>query len=368
MNVETNHSKIERGVQNLLGRCTNLKPGQNLLLVGEAGRASYFEPGLCFAVARIAEGMGINTRVIMAKPVSGAGQFPKSVAEAMPAADATVFFSRLGDQVRFLDTPGAGKKVMCYAATKKHFAAPFAVTDHQKMQRIHDLLKNRILSSMRYQISAPCGTRLSGEMRHDRRHDRRGGTPATSEFHLDLFPVMIFAPINCHRMSGNLVLENFITSSSTHAYENSVLRIKSAINVGIEDSRMVKFEGDAGEIKAVKRQMERATEITGGDPYTINSWHTGINPGTFFEGDPYNDLEYWGSMAFGSPKLTHFHACGRDPGDVAIQLINASIAFDDKPLWKNGRFVFLDFPEVRSVLDSTEKEQLHSGYSPGIGL
>ena len=341
-----------------------MKPGQNLLLVGEAGAGSYFEPGLCFAVASVAEAMGVNTRIIMARPVSGAAHFPERVAEMMPWADATVFFSRLGDQVRFFGTPGAGKKVMCYATTKKHFAAPFATVDYRKMVCIHDLLKNRILSSKHYQISAPCGTRLSGEMRHD----RGDGDSATSEFHVDLFPVMIFAPVNCHRLFGNLVLQGFITSSSTRAYKNSVLSINSAINVIVENSHMVDFEGDVGEIKAVKRQMERAAEITGGDPYTINSWHTGINPGTFFEGDPHDDLEYWGTAAFGSPKLTHFHACGRDPGDVAIHLMNASIAFDKKPLWENGRFVFLDFPEARSVLSVEEKEVLHLGSLPGIGF
>ena len=34
--------------------------------------------------------------------------------------------SRLGDQVRFLDTPGGGRKVMTYTLTRQHLASEFA--------------------------------------------------------------------------------------------------------------------------------------------------------------------------------------------------------------------------------------------------
>ena len=376
---------IQAGVHSLLKSCAGLKPGDHLLVVGEAGPGSYFEPGLCMAVARIAEAMYINVQVIMAGPVSGADNFPPRVAEAMPRADASVFFSRLGDQVRFVTTPGAGKKIICYAVTAKHFAAPFATLDHQKMTRIHDRLKDRILSSKGYEIRAPCGTRLTGQVHRpagddgedgkDGKDGKDGGDtpappapPATSEFQVDLFPVMIFPPLNCHRLSGHLVLKDFLTSSSTRAYRNSAFLIDSAIHIRVEDSQMVAFAGDAGEIKAVKGQMERAAEITGGDPYALNSWHTGINPGTFFEGNPRDDLERWGTVAFGSPRVTHFHACGRDPGDVAIHLLNASITFDGQPLWENGRFAFLDEPEVESMLSLKERAILGAGHSLGIGI
>ncbi len=365
MNSTTNASNPERGARNLLKHCAKMKPGQRLLLVGEAGSASYFEPGLCRIVAEVAQGMGVTAQILTAPPVSGAERFPRDIAAAMRGVDATVFFSRLGDQVRFLATPGAGKKIMCYAVTAKHLGAPFATVHHAKMARIHDLLKRRILSSSHYQLSAPCGTRLRGEIRHGPGPD---DPPATSEFRVDLFPVMIFPPLNCHRVFGNLVLKNFLLSTSTRAYANSVLRINSAINIAIEDSRMVQFEGDAGEVTTVQRQMERAAKITGGDPYALNSWHTGINPGTFFEGDPYDDLEYWGTAAFGSPKFTHFHACGRDPGDVAIHLMDASIAFDDEPLWENGGFAFLDSPQAQGVLSAAEKEKLRAGSLLGTGF
>ncbi len=53
---------------------------------------------------------------------------------------------------------------------------------------------------------------------------------------------------------------------------------------------MVAFDGSPEEIKALTAHLERA-QLNRGNPYLINSWHTGINPGTYFIGDPYEDLE-----------------------------------------------------------------------------
>jgi hypothetical protein len=136
----------------------------------------------------------------------------------------------------------------------------------------------------------------------------------------------------------------------------------------IENSTIVDFEGDTKEIEKVKQQFERAAKITGGEAYALNSWHTGINPYTFFDGDPYADLELWGTVTYGSPRYTHIHAAGNDPGDISIQLFDASISFDDELFWDRGKFVFLDRPEVQALLDSEEREMFNSSTIRDIGL
>lgn len=352
------------GAQNLLLNCAQAKPGERVLLVGEQCESPYFEASLCDEVARVAEKLGLQVSVIMAAPVNNASQFPQSVSDAMLKVDQTIFFSRLGDQVRFLPTPGNSKKIMCYTLTSKHMESRFASVDFNAMKKMQDLLSSEIIGSKKYNIEAACGTSLTSEIVHGSDSSRSSMT----EFSLELFPVMIFAPVTFVNLSGRLVLKDFLLSSSTRAYDDSALILKSRVTVEIESSRMVDFKGNSGEIERVKTQLERAASITGGDAYLINSWHTGINPYTFFDGDPYADLEHWGTVAYGSPRYTHIHASGHDPGDISIQLFDASISFDDELFWDRGRFVFLDRPEVQSIFNDQDGEVLNSSTLMNIGL
>ena len=53
--------------------------------------------------------MGCTVEIILAAPITPNEEFPEDLANAMEAADITVFFSRLGDQLRFSPMPGSGK-------------------------------------------------------------------------------------------------------------------------------------------------------------------------------------------------------------------------------------------------------------------
>lgn len=355
---------IEAGARNLLLNCAEVEAGDSILLVGEQSESAYFDPQLCDDIARVARGLGVDTRVILAEPVADASQFPRSINDAMLSVDKTIFFSRLGDQVRFMETPGNSKKIMCYTLTRKHLGSTFASVSFITMKKIHDLLTKKIIGSKRYRIESSDGTRLDSEIIHD----PQSAKPAVTEFSLELFPVMIFPPVNFSNLNGQILLRDFLLSSSTREYSDSVLILNSPVMARIENSRFVDFEGDTREIEKIKHQFERAAKITGGDAYALNSWHTGINPHTFFDGDPYADLELWGTVTYGSPRYTHIHAAGNDPGDISIQLFDAGISFDDELFWDKGKFVFLDRPEVQSLLDSQERELLNSSVIRDIGL
>ncbi len=353
---------LASGIENLLKRCAQIKPGHKLLLVGEAGKNAYYGDGLCEAVKRTADDLGVTATVHYAKPVADASDISDHLSEEMSLSDAVVFFSRLGDQTRFSASPGAGKKVMCYTLTTAHLSAPFATLDHEKMTAMLQLLETRIRSASHYRIVTRCGTDLVGEIISD------GCIAPSKEFHVELFPVMIFRPVNCHNLSGDLTISRFLTSTSTRAYDNSVLMIEYPVTARVENSIITSLKGDKETVRRIERQLERAAKFTGGDPYVLHSWHTGINPGTFFHGNPFENLEYWGTVAYGSPRYTHIHGTGLDPGDVAYHLIDATIRFDEELFWHNGRFVFLDRPEIKALFNSEERKILNSQYRLDIGL
>jgi len=355
---------LESGARNLLLNCARVAPGERVLLVGELGAAPYFDARLCDDLARVCARLGIEANTVLAEPGADAEHFPPSVIQAMQKADVTIFFSRLGDQVRFLESPGAGRKIMCYTLTRAHLASPFAGIGYQLLQRIHDRLVSLLKGTKTISFQAANGTAMVADIPAQ----TDGAQALLTDFSLDLFPVMIFPPVNFQRLEGQLVLEHFVTSSSTRAYADSVLLLDSPIVAQIEDSRMVDFAGDGTLISRLRHQLERAASLTGGDAYRLNSWHTGINPYTFFDGDPYTDLERWGTVAFGSPRYTHIHASGKDPGDIAIQLFDASIRFDDQLIWNRGRFDFLDSDAVHALLDPGERKLLNASIRQEIGI
>ncbi len=106
--------ELEPGTRNLLENCAGARPGDKVLLVGEQGENLYFEPELCHDVALIAESLGMQPTVILAEPVNNAAEFPDKVRREMEIADQIIFFSRLGDQVRFALNADNKKTVMTY--------------------------------------------------------------------------------------------------------------------------------------------------------------------------------------------------------------------------------------------------------------
>ena len=354
-------NQLEAGAYNLLENCAEMCSGERLLIVGEKGDNLYFDPQLCKDLAEVASKLGIVSEILLAEPVSDASQFPENVKNAMKKADRTIFFSRLGDQVRFSLKKQKAKPIMAYTLNRRYLAAPFATVDFKVMEKVHDALVELILNSAEYKILGSCGTKLDSKI--NKRKEK-----TIVDFAIKLFPIMIFPPVNCDQMQGVLVIKRFVTSSSTRAYENSVLVLDEPIFATIDNSRIVEFKGPKFLIEKLKGQLERAALITGGDPYKVNSWHTGINPNTFYDEDPYKNLERWGTVAYGSPRYTHMHASGIDPGDIAFHLIDATISFDENLIWDKGRFAFLDRPEIRALMSKEQQKLINPDTAINIGL
>ena len=251
---------------------------------------------------------------------------------------------------------------MCYALTRQYLASAFGTTDYAATEAVLALLTRTVSGASRYRIRTADGTDLAADL------PTGEGEANLIPFSLTLFPTMIFPPVRFRSLNGTLTVSRFVLSSSTREYDDSVLMVPSPVRVTVEDGLMTEFRGEAEMVGAFRSQCERAAALTGGEPYRLNSWHTGVNPFTFYDRDPYADLERWGTVAYGSPRYTHIHAAGHEPGDISIQLFDASIGFDDEWLWQDGRFVFLDRPEVRELLDQSGQTHLTSEVCLDIGV
>ena len=337
------------GARNLLHNCIKARCGDTLLIVGEEYGNNYYDDEVALVIAREAQAMGITAEILRAPLATGPEAVPQIVLTMMQDFHHTVFLSRLGDQIRFTDLHIPCTKTMCYVLDVNYLGSEFARTPWGLYKRIHDRLLQVMLAAKRYRITCPLGTDLVGEI--PQHYEASCDHDALTDFTVNVFPVMIYPPLNCLNVCGQLVLERFLMSTSIYRFENSVMTLAQPLIAHLDNSRIVRFQGDAQLMKQVEQHYQRIGALSTGDAFAIHSWHTGIYPKTFYVADPYANLQRWGDLAFASPRYTHFHTCGSAPGHIASATFDATIAFDDELFWDQGRFVFLDRPEIQALLD-----------------
>ncbi len=338
------------GALNLLNHCVGVAQGENILIVGEEGPDAFFDKNVCDLVSRAAVSLNATPKTIIAPRTLGPEQFPEDIAAAMRESEHTIFFSRLGDQLRFCPLPGSGTKTMCYTHDADYLGAEFGRVPHRLFERMLELLMTKIKSARVVHVKCGLGTDLHSELTPGKAAGEQSSTVA-ADFTVRIFPVMIFPPLSCARMSGRLAMGEWLTTTSTRDYEASLFRVASPVTGIVDSGRIIGFEGDADEVSRTRQHFERVAGLLGGDAFAVNSWHAGINPKTFYRTDPAHNIEKWGDLVFGSPRSMHFHACGSNPGNIAINLMDPTISFDGELYWDNGRFVFLERPEVQALVD-----------------
>ncbi len=326
-----------RGAANLLSRCVGVNPGESLLLVTEPPGSRYYDEDVAPCIAEVARRMGARVDVFEAGPVSGPGAMPTELLAAIAEVDHTIFLSRIGDQVRFAKLPGRGTKSMVYTLGLAHLAGGFAGARHDVMEEIRSGLMARIAAAQRYTLICPLGTHLEMEVNGD----ELSGLRDASGFTVKNFPVMIIPPIPASGLSGRLVLSHALTSTGIHHYEDSVIPLSSPVVLTLEGGRICRLEGESALVAKVKAHMDRIDRKFGGEGMKLGSWHSGINPFTFFDGHALDDIDRWNGVAFGSPRYCHFHMCGALPGDICGQVFDPTIHFDSDALWQAGTLTAL---------------------------
>ena len=332
---------LREGAHNLLLDCVGMERGDGVLLVGEEHARAFFDPVVCQVLAEAVRELGGRPTIVIAPETHGPEDFPDEIVRAMGGMEHTIFVSRLGDQIRFQEVEGRGTKTMCYLHDVEYLRNSFARVPYGIFSEVNDLIQREIALRHHCRITCPRGTDLAGPV--------LGDDEAMEDFSVRQFPVMIIPPIGARGLSGRLVLDRWLLSTSTHFYEESLLVLPDRLVAHLEEGRIVAIDGRQEEVARVRRHCENIASRSGGEAFRVHAWHAGTNPSTFFNGRAEDNIEKWADMVFGSPRYTHFHACGTAPGDVAISLFDTTISFDGEEFWKDGRLAFLDRPEVQDL-------------------
>ena len=209
---------IDKGAQNLLINCAQLKAGDNLLIIAEKQSYGWYRDNATESVSKVAKKLKINFKILQ---VEGPEASSFSELETiMQSYDCTIFFARLGDQDRFETSKALGKRVMCYARSAKDLASSFGTVHHQAMIDMKDTLNNLFLNSQHVELSCPQGTKLSGKMLNRSFY-------TNNDVAVLRFPMVVPMPILTSSFSGKVMISNYLTSTGSKTYAPNSVKILS---------------------------------------------------------------------------------------------------------------------------------------------
>ena len=326
--MEKAERDLETGVSNLLFNCGACRPGDRILIVHETDDGGYYDPGLAPAVARLARLFGLEPQL---RPVAfdPDAVAPGAALEAdMAAADWTVFFARLGDQLRFQPGEGAGRQIVSYALDRTTLASAFGRTDYAALSALCDLIDNAFAAAAQVQITCPAGTDLSGRM----------STPVGTDTTRRRFPRSVFTPVPASGFRGHVAQRGFLTGTGSRYYDPYACEIRDTLFVGMDGTSITGLDGSAADVEAARAHYTFVGDRFGIDPWHVHSWHAGVHPGCRYDRRASAGFERWSGSAFGNPRLLHFHTCGAyPPGEISLNVLDPTVTLDGVALWDSGR-------------------------------
>ncbi len=333
----------ELGARNLLLSCVGMKPGDRVLIVAEDPQERHYDRQVPACVEKVARELGAAVSLIEAALPDKVGDLPDGLVEQMSRVDHTVFLSRLADHARFLPMPGTATKTICYALNETLLGSPYSTVPHALMSTLHRKLETELDQAEHWRITCPLGTDAEGTFEWKGDEDE--------DFTFGLFPVTTFKPVPCTTMRGKIALAHWLIPGGKAHYTPAFLPIGQPVTAHVEHGRLTQIEGDEADVAPIRAHCDMVAETFGIDRDFVHSWHLGLNPHTFYDGQASDDLERWGAVSFASPRYLHFHTCGEyAPGEIAWSVFDPTVTIDGTAYWENGEFVWLKRPDNAALI------------------
>lgn len=335
-----------RGAGNLLVEAIGAKNGQRLAIVAEDPALGIYDGLVPICVADVGREMGLDVEIIPVGNHAGVDDIPAPVMRALRNSDHVLFHASLGDTLRFSDIPGGATKTMSYALDIGALGGAGCTLSHQLLRLIQAAYEEETDAIRNWRITCPLGTDISGV--------QDVGAIASGEadnFTITRFPVCAPRPIACNTANGVVAVGHWLIPTGNRLYDDSVLILDEPVSAFIEAGKIRDIQGSPRQVAIFRKHYNRVGKFFDLDPYDLNSWHAGMNPGVSYALDARSNVDRWGRVTFANPRYLHFHTCGdQGPGEIAWSIFDASISFDDRLYWDKGKFVYLERPEIRRLI------------------
>jgi len=351
---------LRLGADNLLRGCVNARPGESLLVVCEDPSETYYDKIAPAAVTSAARAAGLSVTQFVAPVVESSDEIPAPLMQAMTQADHTVFFARIGDQMRFAPNAFKNPPVIMYTIDGEMLGSSLGTADFSTFYKIKLCFDQLAASSDEIRITCPDGTDITGTPDKD---------DCVEEVSARRFPWLVTRPVCASGFSGTIALSRFLTGTGTHRYSPYTLSLEGTVRAQVQNGQVIAFEGSTVDVEMVRSHHKKIADRYGLDPWRVHSWHVGIHPGCAYRRAASEHFERWSGSAFGNPRILHFHACANSPpGEISWNLVDASVEFDGVKVWDNGVIRARRVPGLCDVLDGSNLGTLFANPDRSIGV
>lgn len=360
--LDDTQSHLHKGVENLVVNCGNCKSGDKLLIVFETEDDGYYDCELARSVEQVATGLGLKTETFGVPFQRTVTDPDERLSASMAAADCTVFFARLGDQIRFRPKDAGMTQIISYALDRNMLSSPFGTVPYQGFETLKHLINDAISTAEEIHVTCPDGTDFKGRLTE--RLDSIGDVTRKR------FPVSVFTPVPARRFKGRIAQRGFLTGTGSNYYQPYSRELKDTLFVDFDGNRITGFDGRPEDVHAATEHYEFVGNTFGIDTYFVHSWHIGIHPGCHYPQSASENFERWSGGAFGNPRLLHFHTCGAyPPGEISLNVLDPTVRLDGVDLWRDGRLQPDLIPGGTALLNSIpEMRALFDAPSSAVGL
>ncbi len=331
------------GALTLIQDCVGGQAGERLLIVSEPednGMYDYSAPKLAAAAGRA---LGMTVYTFESESFLESDDEKAILLDSLRGFDHIVFFSRVGDQIRFSTRDELPPSTMCYTLSQEALKSDFGTTCHHGMGEIKYAVECALIEASDVRITCPLGTEFVGKPKWQE-------DPAP-EVAVKRFPLVVPKPIPAAGFTGKVALSRFLIGTGSRYYDPYCLALNETVFACVTNNTIDRFEGPAEAVRRVEQHYLHVAGQLGIDPWFVDSWHAGIHAGCNFESDATTDIMRWSGTAFGSPRILHFHTCGRyAPGEICWNVLDPTVVIDGVPIWKNGRLFVENLPEGPGIL------------------
>ena len=334
------------GAMTLLRDCVGGQSGQRLLIVSEPEGSSFYDHAAPAITAAAGRSLGMRVYETQSECFLKSAEDKEKLLETLRGFDHIVFFSRVGDQIRFDEHSDMPSSTMCYTLDLESLNSEFGTACYFGMCDIKKAIDDVVRSAHHIQVSCPLGTDYEGRPVWNE--------VSPLEVRIKRFPMLISRPVPSNGMCGRVALSRFLVGTGSRFYEPYCLPLSSVVFARVENDCILAFEGDPGEVHRVQQHYAQVSQQLNIDPSCVHSWHAGIHPGCQFDHSAQTDIMRWSGTAFGNPRILHFHTCGNyAPGEISWNILDPTICIDGVAIWEHGHL----FPE--RLPDSDLIQQRH---------
>ncbi|OED41132.1 hypothetical protein AB833_10260 [Chromatiales bacterium (ex Bugula neritina AB1)] len=342
--MENTNSIVSAGALTLLRDCVGGSAGERLLIVSEPEGNNFYDDDAPSLTAIAARSLGMTVYETEAKSFIATSADTKALVKTLSGFDHVVFFSRLGDQIRFSENVDIPPATMCYTLNRESLNSAFGTACYHGLCEIKRIIDEAFLTARSIQVTCPRGT--------DYRGAPENSTQPPTEVTLKRFPMLVPQPVPCMGFSGKIALSRFLIGTGSRFYEPYFQPLPNDVTAYIEDNGITEFDGPADDVTLVENHYRHVASQFNIDPWYVHSWHAGMHPGCHFSQAAESDIIRWSGSAFGNPRLLHFHTCGNyAPGEISWNILDPTIIIDDIAVWENGCLHPERLPDSARVLD-----------------